>query len=64
MRKYKKGKCLKSMDKVLKCDFVYVGDKIYHLGWVGSWQASYLKRLIDQGTVYEAVKIEKEKKSE
>lgn len=58
MRKYKKGKPIKSLNELMKQDFVYVNDKITSHGWFGSWQMRYAQSLIKRGALYRAVKKE------
>ena len=61
MRKYKKGEPITSLDEFEKQEFVIVHERTYHWGWTQSWQFRMVKRYIDCGVVYKAVKIEKEK---
>lgn len=58
-RKYKKGKPIKSLDELMQQEFVYLQHKIYHYGWFSSWQGHSLKRLVDSGSLYKAIKKEK-----
>lgn len=58
--KYKKGKRITSIQEFEKCitqdKFVYWGTKIYHAGWIGSFQYRFIRRLINSGWIYKAVK--------
>ena len=55
-RKYKKGEPIKSLDELMQQEFIYFQHKIYHYGWFGSWQGHCLKRLLDSGSFYKAIK--------
>ena len=73
-RKYKRGKRIKSVGEFEKSVqkgnrwfMVYFGStvpKTLHWGFLSSWQYSLLSRSIYAGRVYEAKKIEEEKKNE
>ncbi len=60
MRKYKKGKPIKSMNELMNQEFVYFNHKITHEGWFKSWSLRFAQDMIDRGALYKAVKIEKE----
>ena len=57
-RKYRKGEQITSLDELMKQEFVYVFDKITHIGWFGSWQVRLAQNFINRGLVYYAVKNE------
>ena len=59
-RKYRKGKPITSLDELVKQKFVYVNDRIYHIGWCMSWQVSMAKRYMDSGKLYYAEQNETE----
>ena len=61
VKKYKKGEPITNLDEFAKQEFVIVDNKTYHCGWTQSWQFRMVKEWIDNGVVYKAVKIEKEK---
>jgi hypothetical protein len=60
-RKYKPGRKINSFEGLFvflgETGFIYARGKIYHEGWVMSWQLKYIKSLIDGGHVRKAVKI-------
>lgn len=68
MRKYKRGKKIKSVGAFEKCNnrwyMVYFGaiPKTTHRGFLEAWQYHTLKIFIDRGAIYEAKPIEKEGK--
>ena len=57
-RKYKQGEVIHSFDELMKQDMIYWQNKIYHYGWFSSWQASWLRCLIENGSIYKAIKKE------
>lgn len=63
-RKYRKGKQITSLDELVKQEFVYYYDKIYHRGWVGSWQLSWVERMLAHGKLFYAVKEDEERSKE
>jgi hypothetical protein len=42
----------------MKQEFVYVYDKITHIGWVGSWQVRMAQGFINRGVIHYAIKNE------
>lgn len=54
MTKYRKGRQIKSLDELYKCDFIFWRNKVYHKGWFGNWQIRYAKAQIEQGLVFKA----------
>jgi hypothetical protein len=61
-RKYKCGERIKSVaDYESKSQFLtyfMVHGRTTHKGWIESWQYRMLKRLIDSGSIYEALPID------
>jgi len=55
-RKYAKGELIHSFDELLKQKFVYVHGKIYHIGWVKSWQINMAENYLKRNEVYQAIK--------
>jgi hypothetical protein len=57
-RKYRKGDKITSLDELAKQEFIYVWDKITHVGWFASWQFRLASRYIERGCLYYAEKEE------
>ena len=57
-RKYRKGDAIRSVDDLLKQEFVYFDDKIYHCGWVRSWQLNMVVRHMENGRIFYAIRKE------
>lgn len=57
-RKYTKGESIHSLDELLKQEFVYWHDKIYHIGWVKSWQLNFVQNQLNRKTIQKAIKKE------
>ena len=57
-RKYRKGAAIRSVDDLLKQEFVYFDDKIYHCGWVRSWQLGMVVRHMENGRIFYAIRKE------
>lgn len=55
-RKYTKGESIHSFDELLEQKFVYVNGKIYHIGWVKSWQIQMADCYLKRNLVYKAIK--------
>lgn len=60
MGKYKKGAKIISLDELVQTPLVwwevYEGHhKVYHFGWVMSWQIQMAMRYIKAGTLYKAI---------
>lgn len=55
-RKYRKGDPIRSVDELLKQEFVYFDDKIYHCGWVRSWQLNMVVRHMDNSRIFYAIR--------
>jgi len=66
-RKYKQGHTILSLHDFIAClrrdRFVYCRNKIYHEGWVLSWQFRYVVNAINDGYINRAIKI-KEKRND
>ena len=64
-RQYRRGKPITSMgdfeEYIQHNDVLYIGQKIYHRGWVTSYQYHTLNQYIKQGFVGEAIKKSDEK---
>lgn len=59
-RKYRKGDKINSLDELMTQEFAFFMDKVYHVGWFGSWQIKLASSWIKQGRVFYAVKEEKD----
>ena len=57
-KKYCKGEQITSLDELMKQEFVFCCDKITHRGWFGSWQLSWVARMLDGRKLFYAVKSE------
>ena len=55
-RKYIKGEVITSFDELLKQEFIYFHDKIYHNGWIKSWQFNMIINQLNKGCLYKAIK--------
>lgn len=53
--RYRKGKQITSLDELATKKFVYVHNRINHIGWCLSWQLRLAKQYVDAGVVWEAV---------
>lgn len=58
--KYRRGDRIKSLDELVKQEFVYWNDKITHWGWFMSWQLRMTDNAIKRGIIYKAIKKESE----
>jgi hypothetical protein len=60
-KKYKPGRKIKSLSTLLKYlkknKFIYHRGKIYHEGWVLSWQFRYVTSCVNGGHFKKAIKI-------
>lgn len=58
MKKYVPGRQIKSLDVLLRQEFViWAADnyaKTYHRGWVASWPLRSAQEFIDRGALFEA----------
>ncbi len=69
-RKYRKGEQIKTLTDFVSyiefhqsdddC-FIYIRDKLYHFGWILSWQFHCIMHSVYVGDVYEAIKKEDDK---
>lgn len=62
--KFAAGEKIASIDELMKQDFIlskaWDGEmKVYHAGWVHSWQLQYVDNLIKKGWLFYAIKKEK-----
>lgn len=59
-RKYEKGQQIRTMEQFVNWidnhSFIYWNGKIYHRGWVTSWQYKMIESIVKSGRVFEAVK--------
>lgn len=59
MSKFLKGPKIESMDALMKQPFVMWDNgsfrKVYHLGWVQSWQLRYAWMLVRAGQLFQAI---------
>lgn len=56
-RNFSKGARIISLDEFVTQEFVYVRDRLYHSGFVNSWQIRLVNNLIKQGCVYHATRL-------
>ena len=61
-KKYQKSKQVTKISELENVKFIYIRDKIWHPAWWKSLQYSYLERQIDQGNVWLADNIGRNKK--
>lgn len=58
MSKYIKGEPIKSLDELVKQEFVYFGGKVVNIGWFQNWQIGMADLYIKYGYIYEAINLE------
>lgn len=58
IKKYRKGDRITSLNELVKQEFVYLGNKIYHNGWFMSWSCRPALNYIERGRLYYAIKEE------
>ena len=61
-RKYQPGKVIASLDELANQELVYISNKIYHCGWWASMQFRLVKRLMDDGHIRKAERIDEDGK--
>lgn len=61
MKKYYKGRVIRSLDELAKQEFIFFGHKVYHKGWYLSWPLRNVLALLEGGKIFEAVRIENAK---
>ena len=54
MRKYDKGELITSLDELMQQEFIYCGNKIYHKGWVQSWQIRMVNEQMKRCNIFKA----------
>lgn len=55
-RRYEKGECIKSLDELNdNIRYVYMLDKLTHIGWLSSMQFRTVQRFFDMGFIYHAI---------
>lgn len=59
-QKYRRGGKILSMDELVRQDFVYFHDKIYHQGWFLSWQLRWAVTRLKWGELYYAIREDDE----
>jgi hypothetical protein len=57
-KNYDIGSNVKSLDELLKQEFVFVNNKLYHKGWFKAWQLNYVASLIGANKIFKANRIE------
>lgn len=57
MKKYMRGPKIKSIDFMMKQEFVFINWKLQSMGWAQNYQARTLRIWIDRGYVYQAIKV-------
>ena len=58
MNRYRKGGNIRSVDEILRQEFIYYINKLYHNGWFASWQTRFLKREAEGGRIFYAIRRE------
>lgn len=61
-RKYQRGDQITSLDALVQQEFVMVHGKVYHRGWVCSWQINLALIYLQHGC-YKAVPIKEEEEA-
>ena len=59
-RKYKQGEVITTIDELIKCEFVYWNDKIYHRAFIQSLQLSLVLRILNRNGFKYAIRKESE----
>ena len=55
-RRYEKGEHIKSLDELSNCgNYVYVCDKLTHMGWLTSMQFRTVQGFFDSRLIYHAI---------
>lgn len=62
MRKYRQGEVITDISELIKQEFIYNRHKILHSGWFLSWRLTYIISQLKAGSIFYAIKIEKEDK--
>lgn len=55
MINFERGEKIDSLDELIDQDFIIFKDKVYHSGWIISWQLRYAKLCLLEGC-YKAVR--------
>ena len=58
MKKYIKGEQIKSLDELMKQEFIYFGGKVVNVGWFQNWQIVMANLYIKYGHIFEAINLE------
>lgn len=61
-RKYEKGEQIRNIQEFSEQTLIWWHGKVYHKGWLFSWQLHLILRLM--GTFYKVVPIRKEEKKD
>ena len=56
MNRYRKGGNIRSVDEVLRQEFIYHINRLYHNGWFASWQTRFLKQEAERGRIFYAIR--------
>lgn len=56
-RKYRPGGVITSLDELAAQKFIYIHDKIYHMGFWQSLQFHFIKLKIDAGCIRKAERV-------
>lgn len=59
-RKYRQGEVIITIEELIKCEFVYWGDKIYHKAFIQSLQFSMVLRILNNKGFKYAIRKESE----
>lgn len=58
MNKYIKGEQIKSLDELMKQEFIYDCGKVVNVGWFQNWQICMANLYIKYGYIFEAINLE------
>lgn len=58
MKKYIKGEPIKSLDELMKQEFIYFYDRLVNVGWFQNWQIGWVNIYIRQRRICEAINLE------
>ena len=58
MSKYIKGEPIKSLDELMKQEFVYFNNRLTNVGWFQNWQIGWGRLVCKNNLVFEAINLE------
>jgi hypothetical protein len=59
MKAYEKGELITSLDEMLKQEFIFSREKVYHRGWFCSWPIIFAQGKIQEKQIFKAIKTGK-----